>query len=546
MNAERTQERRGYLAAFAICLAFVTTRYFEPGYFDNEWSYSINPIKILHPDYLKFDFFFDRVYPYFIVYDGAVSLLYKYFDFLTATLVCRVLIWAFQLWALARLCRTLQLAWWSTVLVVVFWLDVTQSLVAGEWIIGSASAKPVAYGIVFLALDSLLRERTLAAGILSGTAISFHVLVGGWSFLAMVPALVWAGRGGHRLRNLAIFSAAALVFALPGLVPALKDNLMTAGSVASATAATGSANEVARLSVRMATPFHLDPGYFLSGPKVVKLVLFIGVAFLLGVRFIPSERFSAVAVFLGCLVAFFLSGLVAWRFEWYRYLQYYPFRVADGILPLFFWVGVVAALQNFAERRGIHPAYLFLAAPVIIGIANVCLVPVRAKSVGEMTPRNFATTLLATEPRLTAYWIRERIAGWYRFAGKTEVDDVLEMETWIRDHTPRDSIFIAPPWKHSFALRAQRAQFVTPLKYIPSNHKIVEWKRRMEMLNRGPLKSVGRELWDELPKNYGRISEAEVRGIKECCGAEYFLAPTSLKLALPVVRSNVSWILYGL
>ena len=55
---------------------------------------------------------------------------------------------------------------------------------AGEWVVGGVEAKGIAYVLVFLGLDSLVRDRWNRALLLFGAAAAFHVLVGGWTAVA--------------------------------------------------------------------------------------------------------------------------------------------------------------------------------------------------------------------------------------------------------------------------------------------------------------------------------------------------------------------------
>ena len=161
----KTKTDLKYLISGLFCLLFVMSRYYMPDFFDNEWVYSINPIRILNPSFLSKDFVAVEINVFFLVYDTIVSPLYYIFDYLTATFICRVAIWIFQIWALSRLSKTLGITWWGFILLFVLWLNVEQTLVAGEWIIGSANAKPVSYGFVFLALSSFLQNRLIWSGI---------------------------------------------------------------------------------------------------------------------------------------------------------------------------------------------------------------------------------------------------------------------------------------------------------------------------------------------------------------------------------------------
>src|SRR5262249_21073139 len=93
-----------------------------------------------------------------------------------------------------------------------------------EWVVGGIEAKGFAYVLVFLALEAIVRSRWRAALVLSGAAGAFHVLVGGWTVIAIGLALLFSGRERPSLKTIAPAAALGFVLALPGLVPALTLN----------------------------------------------------------------------------------------------------------------------------------------------------------------------------------------------------------------------------------------------------------------------------------------------------------------------------------
>src|SRR4051794_18692182 len=56
---------------------------------------------------------------------------------------------------------------------------------AGEWIVGGVEAKGCAYVLVLLALEAMVRGSWPVAIVLAGAAGAFHVLVGGWTVVAI-------------------------------------------------------------------------------------------------------------------------------------------------------------------------------------------------------------------------------------------------------------------------------------------------------------------------------------------------------------------------
>lgn len=528
--------RRGYLVAGSFGLLFVASRFFHPGFFDNEWVYALGPMRMAHPGFLDADPYLAQTGSTFLVHDLLFAPLYYLFAAFPATALARILIWIFQLFALARLARTLGLAPWSFVLLLLMWVNVEQTLVAGEWIFGCASGKPVAYGFVFLALEAALKGQVRKAGVFSGLAGSFHLLVGGWSAMALAVALLVTRRGPDRARQTLSFCLFTALLSLPGLVPALIAVLGGAGA---------DLGESARIAVVQMNPFHQDPAYFISGLEHLKLAVWAVLTLWMLYRLFPGIHGAILLAYSAGLGAFFLAGVAARQLEAYRFLNLYPFRVADGWFPLAFWLGVAALLQ-----RGMTPGWRrkvlgALAAALMIGAANWLVDLCEPRPQYGLGFRPALTALSRTEPRLTAYWLREQIREW-RAAGTVRSDDSAPMYRWIGENTPEDSVIVTPPWDFALPLRAGRAQFVS-FKITPEVGKTtIDWMARMEALNRGGFRGVGAEMLDELRENYPALTEAEIRAIERDFGADYFLTDATRPLDFDLVHQSGPWRLYRL
>ena len=144
--------------------------------------------------------------------------------------VGRLLTWGLLAWAWQRLSTAVvPRPWYSILTAGLLVLLVAQFHMAGEWIIGreedgggGVEAKGFAYVLALLALAALVRGAWNRAWLFSGAATSLHVLVGGWTMVAIGWAWLVLGRGNRpTLRSLTPALAGAGVLALPGLIPAL-------------------------------------------------------------------------------------------------------------------------------------------------------------------------------------------------------------------------------------------------------------------------------------------------------------------------------------
>jgi hypothetical protein len=518
-----------------LCLRFLS-----PDYVDNETLYAIGPIRMLQPGFLAGHPFSPRVNLFFVVFDAFAAPFYLLLAPLTATILLRILIWAFQVWALWRLLETLGLRWWAMPLLLLLWLDTEQTLVAGEWVFGCASAKPVGYGFLFLAIREALLERDRQAGWFAGLAISFHVLVGGWGAAALAVAILLRPSTRPRGRRFLDYGVRTGLAALPGLLPAAIQTL-AGGSV---TGSAGSGAEAARIDVTIVNPFHLDPAFFLSAPEGVKLLLYLIATLALCWFLLPRRAAVTVVAFLTTLAMCFAFGLLARELEWYPILKYYPFRVADGLYPLFFWLGVSLTLQRLAlrTRQWAVPVVAVTSLLLLAGIGaiNAAL----ESSPRQGTPVTLGHRLTHGEPRLSLYWAREKLRAWQRHFRGEDRDDFARLEDWIRNNTPTDAVFVIPPWQYSFPLRARRIEFVTFKSSANTGYQ--GWLARWAAVNGGPVDSVGFGMVREARETYPRLSAAQLLEIRARWRTDYVVSTADYDGAFLPVHRVGNWRLYQL
>jgi hypothetical protein len=523
-----------------LALLFIATRYLAPGYIDNETTYAIGPIRVLQPDFLAGHPWSPRINPFFAVFDTLVSPVYLALEPLTATIILRVLIWAFQIWALWRLFEALDVRWWARLLAVIMWVNVEQTLVAGEWVFGCTSAKPVSYGFVFLSLESLIRGRLRRSGLFAGIATSFHILVGGWAAAALgLAALLKADTRRVFARALA-FGVPAALAALPGLIPAVL-HLLTASPDPGGI----SAAESARIYVEIATPFHLNPRFFMTGLEPLKLLAYGTATVMLLAFLVPRTARAPLIAFLLTLAAFFTVGLAARATEQWSFLKYYPFRVADGAYPMFFWIGVALLLQRGASRFRRSGPFLAVAAGLLLTAgANSLNQILESPAPPDRSRRSLAYQLGHGEPRLSAYWLREKIQIWSRHLEGRDSNELSRMEDWIRAHTPADGVFLIPPWLYTFPLRAGRVEFMTFKSH--TFDRMDEWLARWEALNGAPFRSVGWGMVQETRDTYSRLTADQVAGLHDRFGIHYVLTSANYEETFPTLHREGVWRLYAL
>ncbi len=379
------------------------------------------------------------------------------------------------------------------VAVLIFVTLRTLGWLSGEWVIGGVEGKVPAWGFAWLALSARLDRKWVRCGASTGLATSFHPVVGGWLVLSLLfGEIVTRARSGRpwiaRAEYAPVLRASlvAALLAAPGLVPAIR--LLAPEPVPPTL--TSEFRDPAHMAATAdyilvfgRLKHHLDP---LDFPKWNWAWYGILTAVWAGSwtrirRCRPDLTVLHAIVLAGCLFA--LAGLAiaagprpasemsgyAWRA---RLLKLYPFRFIDVMLPLAVSLQTAALLTAAVQRT--RPARWLLP-----GLVPICVLAV-------LSSRSPA------EPD----------------------KDWVAMCRWIESQTPRDSLLVTPRESTDFKWYAQRAEFVNR-KDCPQNAAgIVEWNRRLWLL----------QAWrqDSLETNDDYSSE-DLRELNRLTSAEYLL-----------------------
>jgi hypothetical protein len=503
-------------------LPILITRFFYPDFLDNEAGKLIEARRMIEPAFLSHDW---------LQGGSSEDILYRAFSFLIAPLwlllknailvamAGRLLIWALLLYALLRLARTLGIQGYALAIGLAVWVVRSQHLGAGEWIFGGIEGKCVSYALLFLAMESALRKRVIAAALYCGLAIWLHVLVGGWGAMALGGALLLRHREYGWRRPLQ-FCAITGAFLLPLVVEFMRSTSRVESG--------GSSGEANRLIVLFTSCMHLDPWYFHGHVEFALLCIMAAITVYAHYRLVSPSKAALIASFLGILLLQFGAGLMARSLGAFWFLVNYPFRLADALVPLLFCLTLPMLLAWISEH-GVWsrwpPRFRALAWCAILAVPTVVLV---AKSAPH------ARRSLAVFAESWSRCLRHEESPWE------------EAMQWIRWHTPASAVIIAPPWEGAFWLQAERAQVVN-YKRDPHSRAILEWQRRMTALNGGPFHSRGYGLLEELLGHYPELDATRVEAVGRSYGADYFLAMRPLaELAGGLVYQNGSYFLYQL
>ncbi len=389
---------------------------------------------------------------------------------LTATAwIGRVMTWLLLAWSWRRLSwAVVQRPLVSLLSAGLLLVCLRQLHLAGEWVVGGVEAKGFAYVLVFLALEAIVKNRWRASLILAGAAGAFHVLVGGWTVVAV--GMAWLVSGSSRPRLLTLFPAAALglLLSLPGLWPALALNQGVPKDVA---------HEAARIYVFERLAHHLVYSQFpaVNIARFQLLVLVWAVIAWLQRREAGVTRLQRVVA--GTVVIALIGVVIDQAFviranmldqspdEYERavagLLRYYWYRMSDSLVP----VGVaLAAVWGITKLQISKPA---------LG-ASVCIAAILL-SVANLAEINYQRRLLPVPPAI----VQPNIESKRPISAKKWWHDWQAVCDWVAKETPAEALFLTPREQQTFKWYAGRAEIATR-KDVPQDARgLMEWKQRL-------------------------------------------------------------------
>lgn len=422
------------------------------------------------------------------------------------------------------LCRSLKLPHRATVLAAVLLVVFAATVnLSGEWLIGGIESKVYAYAAVFGGLGVLFERRLIAAGCLYGTAIAFHPLVGVWSVIAASFAEVVAFVSRKRRLEHQALDAVVLerevsprttiaavvccgVIAAMGLVPAL-DSISGADPKDSLNATF--------IQVFHRLSHHLHPAHFpVVGFVTYGILLVVGM--LLASQLIPAPEMRRLKWFvIGAVLIAAVGWIIGATLKPTDFgqplfnlrmtaLKFYPFRLADAVVPVF--VAIVSA-QWLCERAHWNPRGLLARYGKLLTVLLVC-----------------GAFVLSREVRAARYIP----AAWER--------DWLDVCHWVRTHTPEDVLFVTPNESWAFKWFAERAEFVAVKDCPQDARSLVEWNRRQLWLKK----------WADNGFADTRYDRAEMRALMRYTHANYLLTRREVLIEGTPVFENSTYLVYEL
>jgi hypothetical protein len=473
MNAMLARLKENPLANYAVIAIAVLAFCARAVPFGNEYVYLLRLKRTYDPTFLLNDvsfaapatehWFFNHIFGLF-TYIASLEVI---------AWTGRVACWVVLIYALQRLARHWRIPLWMATGGILLWLAAGQTVVGGEWMIGTFEAKSLAYICLIFAIDGVLRERVTYPGILLGLTFSFHPAVGMWSILAIGIALLVSRRP---LINITKLASLTLVFSLLGLIPLL---------------ISGTANAAAddwRFLELVRFPQIFDP---LSWPKTAIVLVYLQLAFCVMV-YLKADREKTdtfLIAFLSALAVFFTFGLLLRVSGQFAVMQLMPTRLFPVFAPLFFFWYLARAF----EQRVFAPPLKSLAVVAFLAI------------------------MLWQSPFATANdEFHQTVESWQDGEDTTEA-----AFKWIAANTPNAAIAIAPPWRQDYWWQTRRAQVVS--WNFPTYSDLGRWHSRVQALaGDTPRTKEG----DTRTEFYYSLPKDKLDAIARETGAEYLVSDT--------------------
>jgi hypothetical protein len=491
----------------------------------------------------------------------------------------RTITWALLAWAWRRLSVALVPRPWFSLLTATLFLFLLQHFaMAGEWVVGGAEAKGFAYVLVLVGLEALVRGQWSRTWLWLGAAAAMHVLVGGWSAVAvgiawLLGRMTKKGNGGQarplNARPLNARPPNALVPSLRSMGPALAAGLLlaTAGLLPALAldwhADRAEVRRAHEIYVFERFPHHLDPFRF-PADKVVPFLLLAGVWLLLAIsRSRQGARDDALRVQPAALLAGFVHAALFIaavglglrilgeldRDLAAGLLRFYWFRLADVAVPLgvtFLAVGRLSASQENRRLPAAHFRRACLAAMILLAVLDeadcVVLRLFAAPPFDERLPDPAAW-------RSALAWLAGR-GGGPIFPRQPRADRLADFPAWKEACTwvaqcgriPSSARFLTPRMSQTFKWYADRGELATWKETPQDAAGLVRWWRRIE-----DLYATGQEPPERWHASLAESGAERLRQLGAHYNAQYVITEATVPpLPLPIVFQNRSYILYRL
>jgi len=222
-----------------------------------------------------------------------------------------------------------------------------------------------------------------------------------------------------------------------------------------------------------------------------------------------------------------------------------PATAALGLLTLLLWIPKLRDLRAHLAF-GAWPVLAVAAATLVMW---QLLVRTRAMRGGSavLTVAILISVVLLKGRFLTGpvTWSRIQTAALGRIQPTLTVrTDWDSLCAWIQQHTPRDAIFITPPYLEGFRLRAERAIVVDFKSTAYLEADVREWRDRLLDLTSHAVYARKQDPYPAMRVGYQSLTSDGVGFIATKYGATFVVAEKPTRFGMPLLYENPSYALY--
>ncbi|MFP5269101.1 DUF6798 domain-containing protein [Coleofasciculus sp.] len=526
VNQERTHWKQ-VLVQILVVTAFLSLGFLLDGNMGGGNEVNILPFarQYADPTWIPGDWYLNQPPGYRIPFLALFGSMAAAWGFLATSLIGRLLCYTLMASGLVFLGRKLGLSLPLLLLAVGLFLyvDDHQGIVAREWLVGGVEPKAVAYGLLLFVIGLMLTGHYRLMALLLGLATFFHIFVGGWASLVIGGWLLL--RRHHHFRSIRYLGSIVGIYLIASALSiyTVVEHLLTPSP-------TG-AVEPSYVYVFIRTPHHLNPLYW-SQQWWIKLAVYLLVLALSVGVLRRKQQSSENAVRMGLaeftlltLIPFGLGLAIAPFDDQGKFLQYYPFRLGDVMLPLNTCLLFACALeQSFTGKA--RRILLFL-----------CIV------------------LLSGACSIQAVQFHQALVALSEFPSEQQGIDSegKALCNWIRTNTPDDAVIVTPPAELTpFTWLAQRPT-VAKFKFIPPTKVgVLDWYERLSDLSGtfNPWPQPGErvtfsKMKQALITGYNSLTTDQAQGVMSKYGADYLVTSSTQPLDLAIAYRNSRYILYA-
>lgn len=456
-------------------------------------------LQTVDPSWMPRDWFFNTPVGNQIVTATLIGHLIKYFGFLNASIISRLLAFALLSAAIANLIRHLNIPLRYAIVALACFLLLGETMGAREWIFQSAESKAFAYAFVLFSLTVLLQRRYVAGYALLGVATSLHFLVGGYALLA---ALFFARYDRIPAATVIAGLSWYVLLGSVGIYNVLTEFLFWPADA-----------EISRTMVYLRFPHHLTP-YRMEETLWWRVGLTWLAWLVIYFHTRPNTDARRLLIWGAFAMIPFMAGLAVGPFDANgSFLKVFPFRLGDTLFPLLVALGTYYIFLDRTNPAALHT-----------------LLNAGAVTVMGMSALGFAVHL----SQFAGTNVKDNDMAW------------LDACHWIKNNTPRDAIVLAPPAKETFPLCAERAS-VVQFRMFPFRQAFIsEWHKRLLDLTGGrPLRRAGFRAEGEMNDGYYELSGAEVGRLMKKYQSDYFLTRCDAKYTFPASYTAGPYCVYN-